>query len=468
MKKKLLLLAITLFLTLSYGTAQESEKKEELLPEIKLICWNRASAIDYIFPLAEIVSTNMFVKDFAIYVMGQDWKETSFDTLKANLTTPWIWDISSFQKNQGAHAYFGSLYFTASRSNGLSFAQSLLYTGTGSFLWETVQEAGTNSLNDFLTTTFAGAVLGEQLFRLGNEAFAVHPLLGFIIDPLGTFNYFIRGRQPEQGQSKIYSIELSAGPAFLFSSVNYGDNDEGLFENQQEKNLQGFFDMKIVYQDPYNHNSKELMDQFETELFLAKDTGGYKLKADFDSTLFSRGLGDAVNKDKTLGLSYNYDVTYSSRMWLSTNSTGLFFKQRNNLNAGELIWGLEGDYIFLGVTDSIQKVSKGKLCPKAYTFTNGPELKFYLGFNSPTAGNFSLKGKGAFLFSYGQAGEMLIPEGDYFVAEASASYSHKIFAGLSAGLKADFTGKYQLNPSSDRELNENEFSASIFASYIFN
>ena len=65
MKKKLLLLAITLFLTLSYGTAQESEKKEEHLPEIKLIFWNRASAIDYIFPLAEIVSTNMFVKDFA-------------------------------------------------------------------------------------------------------------------------------------------------------------------------------------------------------------------------------------------------------------------------------------------------------------------------------------------------------------------------------------------------------------------
>ena len=430
--------------------------------------WNKATVWDYTFSLAEVLAINTFVKEFAIIALGQDWIETSRQTVKTSLTSPWIWDNSSFRKNQIFHAYFGNMYFTSARSNGMGFLQSLLFTGAGSFCWETFQEAGNISLNDFLTTTFAGAVLGEQLFRLSQAAYSLNKPLSFLISPVAFFNNAVRQKNYQDTSSDIYSMDFCLGAGSLFSRNQSLKNLNSESQSFQKDEVNAFadFSLDIIYKNPFGHTSKELMDQFETYISLSKDFSGYNFKANFDSTIFSVATGDGIKKDGTLGISYNYDITYASRYWLSKNSAGIFFREKINLQKSNLAWGLEGDFIFLGVTDNNLETNENILKPKTYTYTNGPELKFFATYQNEVAGDFSLKADVFYLFSYSESGQTLLPDGNFFVLEAAASYSHKIFSNFSLGLSLEYFTKIQTaSKNTNSSLNENEFSVSAFAKY---
>ncbi len=430
--------------------------------------WNKATVWDYTFSLAEVLAINTFVKEFAIIALGQDWIETSRQTVKTSLTNPWIWDNSSFRKNQIFHAYFGNMYFTSARSNGMGFLQSLLFTGAGSFCWETFQEAGNISLNDFLTTTFAGAVLGEQLFRLSQAAYSLNKPLSFLISPVAFFNNAVRQKNYQDTSSDIYSMDFCLGAGSLFSRNQSLKNLNSESQSFQKDEVNAFadFSLDIIYKNPFGHTSKELMDQFETYISLSKDFSGYNFKANFDSTIFSVATGDGIKKDGTLGISYNYDITYASRYWLSKNSAGIFFREKINLQKSNLAWGLEGDFIFLGVTDNNLETNENLLKPKTYTYTNGPELKFFATYQNEVAGDFSLKADVFYLFSYSESGQTLLPDGNFFVLEAAASYSHKIFSNFSLGLSLEYFTKIQTaSKNTNSSLNENEFSVSAFAKY---
>ena len=430
--------------------------------------WNKATVWDYTFSLAEVLAINTFVKEFAIIALGQDWIETSRQTVKTSLTNPWIWDNSSFRKNQIFHAYFGNMYFTSARSNGMGFLQSLLFTGAGSFCWETFQEAGNISLNDFLTTTFAGAVLGEQLFRLSQAAYSLNKPLSFLISPVAFFNNAVRQKNYQDTSSDIYSMDFCLGAGSLFSRNQSLKNLNSESQSFQKDEVNAFadFSLDIIYKNPFGHTSKELMDQFETYISLSKDFSGYNFKANFDSTIFSVATGDGIKKDGTLGISYNYDITYASRYWLSKNSAGIFFKEKINLPKSNFVWGLEGDFIFLGVTDNNLETNENLLKPKTYTYTNGPELKFFATYQNEVTGDFSLKADVFYLFSYSESGQTLLPDGNFFVLEAAASYSHKIFSNFSLGLSLEYFTKIQTaSKNTNSSLNENEFSVSAFAKY---
>ncbi len=430
--------------------------------------WKQASVWDYTFSLAEVLAINTFVKEFAIIGLGQDWIETSRQTVKTSLTSPWIWDNSSFRKNQIFHTYFGNMYFTSARSNGMGFLQSLLFTGAGSFCWETFQEAGNISLNDFITTTFAGAVLGEQLFRLSQVAYSLNKPLSFLISPLSFFNNAVRQKNYQDTSSDIYSMEVYTKAGSLFSKNQSMQNLNSESETFQKDEVNAFadFSLDIIYKNPFGHTSKELMDQFETFISLSKDFSGYKIKANFDSTIFSVATGDSLKKDSSLGISYNYDITYSSRYWLSKNSAGIFFKEKINFSKSNLAWGLEGDFIFLGVTDNNLQTNENLLKPKTYTYTNGPEIKFFATYQNETAGDFSLKADIFYLFSCPESGQTLLPDGNFFVLTAAASYSHKIISKFSLGLSLEYFTKIQTaSKNINSSLSENEFSVSAFAKY---
>jgi len=95
-----------------------------------------------------------------------------FDTGPAstwrNIRGPWVYDVDPFGTNEFQHPYQGSVSFTAARSTGNGFYASLLYAVGGSLLWEWAGETEPPSINDQWTTTAAGALLGEVLYRLSN------------------------------------------------------------------------------------------------------------------------------------------------------------------------------------------------------------------------------------------------------------------------------------------------------------
>lgn len=104
------------------------------------------------------------------YLAKVDYARISWKTVGHNLNPgSWTWDNDPFQTNQFGHPYHGSMFYSAFRSNGFSFWQSVPATMVGSYLWETFAENQAPAPNDFINTSFGGIVLGEMTYRLSNK-----------------------------------------------------------------------------------------------------------------------------------------------------------------------------------------------------------------------------------------------------------------------------------------------------------
>ena len=119
---------------------------------------SQAQAKDYFIATGEMIMVDLLVYDFNNLFLSSKPIQTSFSVFKQNLSSPWIFDNSSFKRNQLFHPYFGALYFLSGRSNNLNFTESFLLSTMGSFLWEAYLEGPVSSLNDFITTPAAGAI----------------------------------------------------------------------------------------------------------------------------------------------------------------------------------------------------------------------------------------------------------------------------------------------------------------------
>jgi len=151
-------------------------------------------AKNYWIPALEIVSLNI-AANIAARATGQPWADITPSTMATNLTSPWVYDNDVFAVNQFAHPYGGAALFLTARSSGLGFWTSAAYGFGGSLLWETLMENEPSSINDQLTTSIAGAFLGEALHRWSRAVLSsdARPrisrrLLAGVIDPIGTMN----------------------------------------------------------------------------------------------------------------------------------------------------------------------------------------------------------------------------------------------------------------------------------------
>jgi hypothetical protein len=94
----------------------------------------------------------------------------SWDSWRSKLITMQgvSFDANDIDTNAVLHPIAGTLYYMASRGNGLGMAESLLFSAAGSALWEYLVEYPEEvSLNDLVITPAAGVAIGEPLHRLG-------------------------------------------------------------------------------------------------------------------------------------------------------------------------------------------------------------------------------------------------------------------------------------------------------------
>lgn len=99
------------------------------------------------------------------------WETTSEHFRKWN----WQYDKDPFDVNQFRHPYMGATFYGLWRSTGHGFWSSLVYSNVGSFLWEMAGETGPPSTNDIITTSQAGSLLGEALFRVASTVLPDRP-----------------------------------------------------------------------------------------------------------------------------------------------------------------------------------------------------------------------------------------------------------------------------------------------------
>ncbi len=137
------------------------------------------------------------------FILNEKFSQTNLSTIRDNLKSGFAWDDDVFYINQLGHAYQGGLYFSAARSNGMSFLESVPYTTVNSLIWEFVGEKEQPSINDMITTTFSGTIMGEISYRLADHIFddrasggerVVREIVATVINPFEGAHRLFSGR----------------------------------------------------------------------------------------------------------------------------------------------------------------------------------------------------------------------------------------------------------------------------------
>ncbi len=131
--------------------------------------WGSGESRSLIVPAVEIpiflVALNLYDRQ----VYGRDVYGSTIATTKDHLSpSTWKYDEDPFDINQFSHPYLGATMHGLARSAGLTFWEALVYSNAGSFAWEMAGERGPASVNDLISTSQAGSLLGESLFRMAS------------------------------------------------------------------------------------------------------------------------------------------------------------------------------------------------------------------------------------------------------------------------------------------------------------
>ena len=211
------------------------------------------------FPMAltQGFISNLFVWSWN-YLGQQPHARISPNSWKRNIETGTEWDRSDFFTNQILHSYEGSPYYTAARSYGFTYWESLLFTAFGSFQWEFFFERDIPSSNDLIVTTMGGAAFGEAGYRLaiafsntdeGGARGFLRNFAALIINPTYMLNKAIFGDDFVKRNKLPWTpidLRLRTGAAYVIDdderfsgyphayfgcTINYGDpwNDQNLY-----------------------------------------------------------------------------------------------------------------------------------------------------------------------------------------------------------------------------------------------
>jgi hypothetical protein len=161
------------------------------------------------------------------YVRDAEFANISWESIGYNLKfSNWEWDDNSFTTNQFAHPYHGNLYFSAFRTNGYSFWQSVPAAWAGSYMWEVAGETHPPAPNDLINTSLGGISLGEMTYRFSNLIVnnrqvgfkrQMNEVLAFLVNPLNGLNRIIDGRW-----GRVMPNLPDRVPAFLNGNLDVG------------------------------------------------------------------------------------------------------------------------------------------------------------------------------------------------------------------------------------------------------
>jgi len=169
----------------------------------ELQAWGKGRGKSFLIPAVDIVGFEFLLNQLNRQFNSEDVYRTDFASIEHNLHSGWVIDNDPFATNQFLHPYQGSVYHGFARSAGLNYWEALGYDFGGSALWEIAGETVPPSLNDQLTTTFAGSFLGEALFRMASRVLEVggerpgffRRLGAALISPSTSFNRLAYGER---------------------------------------------------------------------------------------------------------------------------------------------------------------------------------------------------------------------------------------------------------------------------------
>jgi hypothetical protein len=230
-------------------------------------------------------------------------------SISKNLKAIWKWDNDLPLAKQLGHPYHGAYSHLAARANGFSFYEGFFFNALASISWEIAGETLDPSLNDLIITTVGGAALGEMLRRLYLE---IDSPWSVLLNPVGAFDGFIRGKREKSAGGNISSFSVTAGTSFIAANSVLSFNNET--DKLPRRAFSFHFGFDLVYGEPFLHHSKEPFSQFEMKTRIGGPAIGATVQSWFSLTLLSSGFLFAINPVNTerdevsTGLSMEYDI----------------------------------------------------------------------------------------------------------------------------------------------------------------
>ena len=152
---------------------------------------------------------------------------------KEHVTTKPVWDADDWVINYVGHPFFGAVYYTMARNDGLDIFQSALFsTVMSTFFWEYGYEAFAEipSIQDLIFTPLIGSFIGEGLHVLEGKLDANKGVI-WGSKGLGSFSYFwldpmgsIAG-----GLSSTFDISVT----MEFATFSHYDEVQFRYSNEQ-------------------------------------------------------------------------------------------------------------------------------------------------------------------------------------------------------------------------------------------
>jgi hypothetical protein len=390
---------------------------------------------------AETLFANALFLGAINFTVDASWARPASESIRKNFSTSPIWeDTDGFIVNQIGHPYQGSLYFNAGRANGFNFYESMAFNLLGSVTWEMFCESITPSINDIITTTIAGAPVGEMLHRLYLEANAagIPPPLSIFISPIDGLNRLVTGKTPPYKGGNLYGLSLFAG-------AGYARTD--FIEKSDYRNLFSFSDpigtigIKTVYGNPFEQQSVIPFEHFEFELSLGGGHDYMDWRIISDGYLLSFSPISTESDTLSTGLSLHFDYVSLGELNIddstideASNALAWTVKHQHLFQNGFVLQSkLHAGFMFLGVTDYF---SPDTSSPILKNYGAGLNIKLFFDIEKRELGKLSLGIVPYYLWTYPDTSE--IASGEIFWMYVDIAYAYRISEHLSIGIADSF------------------------------
>ena len=274
----------------------------------------------------EVLGLNAFVWAWDYWVLDKSYAHTGPSYWKRNFREGWEWDHNHWAINFYGHPYQGSMYYATARAGGYGFYGSMAFAALGSSTWEMFCETEYPAPNDLISTTVAGSMFGEVLYRLSRASYNgskvpwYRHLLAFALEPAGYAQRRVFGNRDFYTGWTPIELTVATGIGSRFGS-DYRFGGEDADELDAEWNdRHGMMAVSLEYGRPYTRVRRPF-DYFTLNFFGEGGLEGDVLQMDIMGKLVNRGIhGRGHWLDFSVNL--DYDTFYGDLATVSTLSLG--------------------------------------------------------------------------------------------------------------------------------------------------
>ena len=233
--------------------------------------YNKRSPVGSV--VLRVISASVFIWAVDRFVFNYSWSHIGPKSWKNNLKMGWEWDTDRLGMNFFFHPYSGGAYFSAARSNGYSYLESVPFAYLGSLTWEYFGETTRPAYNDIINTTVSGALFGEILYRLSSNILDdrttgvgrfFREFGAAILSPGRALSRLFHGKLTRVTLKEVYqkeplNVTLSIGGHWFNEGTKFGTGSPP----------NGMFGIHLDYGDPFEIRPRKPFDFFKLRIDLS-------------------------------------------------------------------------------------------------------------------------------------------------------------------------------------------------------